>query len=359
MIPKKSGKIPNLLCLAIVILVLALTGATLSFGNGIINTTAPSLTNPLRTSYSSSNFSNEKLLQRQNQDQQEHCDWLPRCVDSGFWFSDIHADPQPKFTLLSAWMKPEYSSAMTAARDIPQMYEDGFTMGGKVILKHAYYNNAYLGGEAQTPLWTNKLIAQNMEKAKNRQMMKYGGDGLKIHGAMERYINHIAGKKGIVVGSKDPWVEAILLHHGAGKLLTVEFGKITSEHPQVETMLAAQFIESFLNGKIEPFDFGISYSSLEHDGLGSYGDILNPIGDLQSMAKMTSVIKPGGLFFLGVPTGAQDILEFNAHRIYGPVRLPKLVAGWKLIDIIHNNEFGRFSQHVIVIQNQNGCNNIE
>eukprot|EP00957_Ditylum_brightwellii_P063704 4834874-Ditylum_brightwellii.AAC.1 len=67
-------------------------------------------------------------------------------------------------------------------------------------------------------------------------------------------------------------------------------------------MVPKEFTEAFLNGRIEQFDFGMSFSSLEHDGLGRYGDVLNPIGDLMSMAKMLSVIKPGGLMFIAVPT---------------------------------------------------------
>ena len=141
------------------------------------------------------------------------------------------------------------------------------------------------------------------------------------------------------------------------KLLTVEFGEIKSEHPQIETMVPKKFTERFLNGEIEQFDFGVSFSSLEHDGLGRYGDVLNPIGDLQTMAKMLSVIKPGGFFFIGFPLREKDEIAFNAHRYYGVLRLPKIMAGWKYIDIIDQPE-GQPSgvvQHLIVLQNTNGC----
>eukprot|EP00474_Spongospora_subterranea_P000021 CRZ00479.1 hypothetical protein [Spongospora subterranea] len=116
------------------------------------------------------------------------------------------------------------------------------------------------------------------------------------------------------------------LRAGSGPILTVEFGEIISEHPMISTMIPKEFTESFLNGKIEPFDYGISFSSLEHDGLGRYGDILNPIGDLQSLAKALSYIKPGGFFFLGLMNGDDEIV-FNAHRIYGKLRMPKIMAG--------------------------------
>jgi Caenorhabditis protein of unknown function, DUF268 len=34
--------------------------------------------------------------------------------------------------------------------------------------------------------------------------------------------------------------------------------------------------QQFLDGKLEPYDFAFSYSSIEHSGLGRYGAVLNP-----------------------------------------------------------------------------------
>jgi hypothetical protein len=38
--------------------------------------------------------------------------------------------------------------------------------------------------------------------------------------------------------------------------------------------------EKFLAGKLEKFDAVVSFSSIEHSGLGRYGDGLNPWADL-------------------------------------------------------------------------------
>jgi hypothetical protein len=291
--------------------------------------------------------------------QQQQCDLLPRRVNPGYWFSNVTPDAQPEFSLLSAWLKPEYPSGVSASEEIPKMHMDGFTMGGQIKLRNDYHNQVYLGGTAETSTWTKTMIDERIEEAKQKVPMKYRADGLKIHDGMERYNSSINGQRGIVIGSEDPWVEAILLSHGAGRLLTLEFGSINCTHPQVNTILPGKFTERFLNGQMEPFDFGISFSSLEHDGLGRYGDILNPIGDLQTMAKMLSVIKPGGLFFVAVPVDAEDKLVFNAHRVYGPLRLPKFFAGWSFIDIVHNPKQNkrRIIQDLFVLQNLNGCLN--
>jgi hypothetical protein len=73
----------------------------------------------------------------------------------------------------------------------------------------------------------------------------------------------------------------------------------------------------------------ISISTIEHDGLGRYGDPLDPNADLASMAAIRSLLKPRGLFFLSVPVGA-DLLVWNLHRRYGELRLPLLLAGWEV-----------------------------
>ena len=79
-------------------------------------------------------------------------------------------------------------------------------MGGKVErFKESYFNQAYLGKMAETSVWDNKLIERNMEKASKRQKMKYGNDGLKIHNGAIKYKSYIQGKRGIIIGSEDPW----------------------------------------------------------------------------------------------------------------------------------------------------------
>ena len=43
--------------------------------------------------------------------------------------------------------------------------------------------------------------------------------------------------------------------------------------------------------------------SFDHDGLGRYGDPLNPAGDLVAMETVKRVLKDEGLLFLTVPIG--------------------------------------------------------
>lgn len=55
--------------------------------------------------------------------------------------------------------------------------------------------------------------------------------------------------------------------------------------------------------------------SLEHFGLGRYGDQINPEGCFECFANIQKKLKKGGKLYISVPIGMERI-EFNAHRIF-------------------------------------------
>ena len=63
---------------------------------------------------------------------------------------------------------------------------------------------------------------------------------------------------------------------GSEKGLTcaVDYVEIISEDPRITTLHASKFQTMFLHNKLPEFDAIISYSSLEHSGLGRYRNIL-------------------------------------------------------------------------------------
>jgi SAM-dependent methyltransferase len=78
------------------------------------------------------------------------------------------------------------------------------------------------------------------------------------------------------------------------------------------------------------FDQIINCSSVEHVGLtGRYGSFEAPGGDLQAMEIMAEMLRPGGRMILTIPVG-RDMVCAPYHRIYGPDRLPRLLARYEL-----------------------------
>jgi SAM-dependent methyltransferase len=58
--------------------------------------------------------------------------------------------------------------------------------------------------------------------------------------------------------------------------------------------------------------------SLEHFGLGRYGDLIDPDAHLKAFESIQRVMKPGGNVYISLPVAKSNRLQFNAHRIYKP-----------------------------------------
>lgn len=56
--------------------------------------------------------------------------------------------------------------------------------------------------------------------------------------------------------------------------------------------------------------------TVEHIGLGRYGDPLDPDGDLKAISELKRVLAFGGSLLFVVPIGGKPKIMFNAHRIY-------------------------------------------
>lgn len=63
--------------------------------------------------------------------------------------------------------------------------------------------------------------------------------------------------------------------------------------------------------------------TLEHVGLGRYGDKVDPNGYIDFFNNLAKILKPGGKLYISTPIGMQRIV-FNAHRVFGLDTLIKL-----------------------------------
>jgi SAM-dependent methyltransferase len=75
------------------------------------------------------------------------------------------------------------------------------------------------------------------------------------------------------------------------------------------------------------FDVAICLSTLEHVGLGHYGDPLYNGGDLLAMKELRRVIRPGGKLILTTPFGKSRV---TWQRIYGPAELGAALSGFSV-----------------------------
>jgi len=81
----------------------------------------------------------------------------------------------------------------------------------------------------------------------------------------------------------------------------------------------------------ESFDQILNCSSIEHVGLlGRYGSPDVSDGDFAAMAKMRSILKPGGTMVLAIPVGIDGTYE-PWHRVYGEERERRLLADFEVV----------------------------
>ena len=159
--------------------------------------------------------------------------------------------------------------------------------------------------------------------------------------AMQTFLRPRARRLRVAVFSAiTPWVEAALLglpelQHA--NLTTIDWNQpiLAARHTlapawrRLRTLGQAELARHYARG--ERFDAIVAFSGIEHDGLGRYGDPLNPEGDLAAISEMGALLARGGLLLLGVPTAVLDDVVYPRHRLYGPGRLPWLLRGWTLL----------------------------
>jgi FkbM family methyltransferase len=207
-------------------------------------------------------------------------------------------------------------------KQIPGDLLDSYTLNGKIPVNYWYLDDTCSSGNEN--VFKKSDIDSYLDGIKNRKTHYYGDTDSWLYQALDKY--SIIDKEVAIIGSVLPLYECICLFYG-GRPTTIDYNRVISEDPRIRTMTLDEFNKQPLK-----FDAAFSISTFEHDGLGRYGDPLNPYGDIEAMAKMKSVVKPSGLLFLAVPLGA-DTVVWNSHRVYGSLRLPKLLSQWRVLDI--------------------------
>ena len=81
--------------------------------------------------------------------------------------------------------------------------------------------------------------------------------------------NHFDAKNKsiLVIGSQLPWIESLLLYLGA-QVTTLEYNPYKTNHPNVTCISPIEFSKFVKEDKAPLFDAVITFSSVEHSGLG-------------------------------------------------------------------------------------------
>lgn len=134
-------------------------------------------------------------------------------------------------------------------------------------------------------------------------------------------------RKGADIGCESGCFPAMQLVCGIEKCTMFEIRQVCSDHPRVEVRLCDLSKESDLKPE---FDLLTCLSTIEHVGLGRYGDALDPWGDMKLAKNLRKLVRPGGIILLSFPVGVGCVV-FNLHRIYTSYRRDSLFEGYRLL----------------------------
>ena len=202
---------------------------------------------------------------------------------------------------------------------IPDELKNGFTMNGKIPVLKWYFEP---GSNSTLYKWSNDSVNKYVDRFTPTNI-KNNNEGVSTYGH-EVCVNllksfedfNIVNKKIAVIGSETPWIEAILINMN-NNVTTIEYN--LPEY-NFEKLKCRDYFNYFEKNR-EKFEVIVTFSSIEHSGLGRYGDPLDPEGDIKTMDCIYKNLNNDGLVIWGAPVGS-DNLTWNAHRVYGKIRLP-------------------------------------
>jgi len=212
---------------------------------------------------------------------------------------------------------------LTPCKTIPDELIARFTLEETIPVLDWYLDKNY----SKFLNWTNPFIETYLKDNSISNIVMGNGHSPYGKNACTLLLNafqefDIKNKKVAVVGSTTPWLEAILLNLG-NTVTTVEYKVPITTFPNLSCVNAETFEKTCME-----YDCIVSYSTIQHCGLGCYGEPLDPEGDLKLMESIHQNLSKNGVLIWSCPVG-KDALVWNAQRVYGKLRLPMIFENFK------------------------------
>lgn len=148
-----------------------------------------------------------------------------------------------------------------------------------------------------------------------------------VYDLLEQIIPRYGIKRGADVGCATGSFPAMQLANGVEECTVFEVRQIEAKDDRVKVR-----IEDLTYAEdVQPeFDLITCLSTIEHIGLGRYGDPIDPWGDVKMATNLRRLLRPGGILLISFPVGRGTVV-FNMHRIYSEHRRRQLFGDLKLV----------------------------
>ena len=237
--------------------------------------------------------------------------------------------------------------------DVEPNPNESIAWGGQVpVSLHPYLNTLKSG------VWTREIIDAGIcaarENIDNITPVHYPNAGRMIRDAINKVSSLDKNAKILIGGSVSPWVESICLANQFTNITTSDYEVRKLEDDRIKFVHA----NDIRNTK---FDLIISFSSIEHDGLGRYGDPINPYGPFNAVDEFHESLNDNGCLLCGIPVLPEEKkphssqIEGHWHVIFSRKSVEKLFRKFKMIDVINQPDgWGCLWQHqpIYILQKQ-------
>jgi len=177
------------------------------------------------------------------------------------------------------------------------------------------------GASRSEYFWQDLLVARYIYKNNPTKHVDVGS-------RLDGFIAHLASFRDVEVFDIRPMIDTIP---------GVTFTKLD--------VMSSNAIKQFGNGYCDSLS---CLHTIEHFGLGRYGDEINPDGYKIGLRNIIELLKPGGIFYLSTPIGKQRI-EFNANWVFDPASIISIAKNKGLIlDEFITIEKGKYTRHEVI-----------
>lgn len=190
------------------------------------------------------------------------------------------------------------------------------------LLNYAF---GHTGFAAQSELWMNPPLSIEHSQGEVR-LAAVNERIVEVPFTLRAITSLPAGAKVLDFGSSENSLALSLASLGY-HVTALDVREYPFEHPQL-TAVASPIGE--WDAEPGSFEAALCVSTVEHVGLGWYGDPKMGDGDRQALDVIAAALRPGGLLVLTVPygTAGEDALE----RRYDRLTLDALLDGWDVVE---------------------------
>ncbi len=147
-------------------------------------------------------------------------------------------------------------------------------------------------------------------------------------------------KKHVDIGSR---IDGFVAHLASFR--KVEVFDIRSNNFQFDNIIFKKKNINKINKRLINYCDSLScLHTIEHIGLGRYGDDIDPEGHIKALHNLSKILKPNGKLYLSYPISSTSKIYFNSERIFNYQEITEWIKKYKLklklinFDFIDDNE---------------------